>query len=236
MVRRYNPKCADFFHAKKPSNILEHQFKYFLVLDFEATCFDKYGKYGSYEEYTKDGPEHQEIIEFPAILLNPRTTAIEGEFHSFVRPVINPELSSFCTKLTGITQLDVVESPVFSEVLAQFNAWFDSKVGKASCLPITCGDWDLMSMLPRQCCRENLEVPPVLRQWHNVKMSYCHATQRYERTMKTMLEGLHLTPVGRPHRGIDDCRNITNIVVELLQRGVEFTFTKSVPSGGNHSA
>ena len=27
------------------------------------------------------------------------------EFHSYVKPVLNPKLSEFCTQLTGITQV-----------------------------------------------------------------------------------------------------------------------------------
>ena len=37
--------------------------------------------------------------------LNLRTGQIEAEFHSYVRPDINQELSDFCTEFTGIEQV-----------------------------------------------------------------------------------------------------------------------------------
>jgi inhibitor of KinA sporulation pathway (predicted exonuclease) len=74
-----------------------------VVIDFEATC----------EEKNPIGYPH-EIIEFPAVLVSSgynedtksyKSPEIIGAFHSFVRPVINPELSEFCKNLTGIEQV-----------------------------------------------------------------------------------------------------------------------------------
>ena len=45
-----------------------------------------------------------EIIEFPAVLVDLTTGERVATFHSFVRPRINPILSDFCKKLTGISQ------------------------------------------------------------------------------------------------------------------------------------
>jgi inhibitor of KinA sporulation pathway (predicted exonuclease) len=47
----------------------------------------------------------QEIIEFPAVLLNCQKGEVEDEFRSYCRPVLNPLLTEFCTELTGITQV-----------------------------------------------------------------------------------------------------------------------------------
>ena len=44
-------------------------------------------------------------VEFPAVLLNTSTGSIESEFHTYVLPEENPQLSEFCTELTGITQV-----------------------------------------------------------------------------------------------------------------------------------
>ena len=71
------------------------KFDYLLVLDFEATC----GPHGRI-------PKPQEIIEFPCALLNvKRGFEIEEIFHEYVRPIHNPKLTTFCTELTGITQV-----------------------------------------------------------------------------------------------------------------------------------
>lgn len=45
-----------------------------------------------------------EIIEFPIIVIDVHKREIIDTFSSFVKPTINPHLSEFCTKLTGITQ------------------------------------------------------------------------------------------------------------------------------------
>lgn len=42
------------------------------------------------------------------------------EFRSYVKPTVNPQLSEFCTKLTGIRQETIDESPPFIDVLNLF--------------------------------------------------------------------------------------------------------------------
>ena len=44
-------------------------------------------------------------VEFPAVLVDLSTKSVVSEFHQFVQPQENYKLSSFCTKLTGITQV-----------------------------------------------------------------------------------------------------------------------------------
>jgi 3'-5' exoribonuclease 1 len=55
----------------------------------------------------------------------PRWSQIET-FHTFVRPRFNPQLSAFCTELTGITQKEVDAAPTFPEAWAQFEAFLES--------------------------------------------------------------------------------------------------------------
>jgi len=42
-----------------------------------------------------------------------------------------------------------------------------------------------------------------------------------------MLDYLNLKPVGRPHSGIDDCKNIANVIRALVQAGYVFRITDS---------
>lgn len=46
-------------------------------------------------------------VEFPAVLLNIATGAVEEEFQWFIQPQENTTLSAFCTQLTGISQVRV---------------------------------------------------------------------------------------------------------------------------------
>ncbi|MEL6327929.1 MAG: 3'-5' exonuclease [Cyanobacteria bacterium J06626_23] len=66
---------------------------YYLVVDLEATCADD-----------KSIPRKQmEIIEIGAVMLHARSLQIESEFQSFIRPVVHPQLTPFCTALTRRT-------------------------------------------------------------------------------------------------------------------------------------
>ena len=47
----------------------------------------------------------QQLVEFPAVLLNTATGEVECEFQYYVQPSEHPRLSSFCTELTGISQV-----------------------------------------------------------------------------------------------------------------------------------
>lgn len=51
----------------------------------------------------------QEIIEFPCILVeftaDNRGFETKSCFHSYVKPIVHPNLTEFCTQLTGITQV-----------------------------------------------------------------------------------------------------------------------------------
>ncbi|XP_075927931.1 ERI1 exoribonuclease 3 isoform X2 [Petromyzon marinus] len=87
-----------------------HRFHHFLVLDFEATC-------------DKDAPPRpQEIIEFPILRVNGKSMEVESTFHTYVRPTAHPELSAFCTELTGIVQDMVDGRPTLDQVLQVYAA------------------------------------------------------------------------------------------------------------------
>ena len=84
---------------------------------------------------------------------------------------------------------------------------------------VTCGDWDLKTMLPRQCKAFKEEVPAVFQRWLNIKNFYAEATGdggKKKNGTVGMLEGLSLKLEGRHHCGLDDCRNISQILIELL--------------------
>ena len=51
------------------------------------------------------------MIELPSVLLDGRTMRAVDEFQSYVKPVVNPTLTPFCTQLTGIEQ-SWVDGPV----------------------------------------------------------------------------------------------------------------------------
>lgn len=187
----------------------KQHFDYLLVLDFEATCI-------------KDSLlEPQEIIEFPCIAVSTKDWEIKNVFHQYVRPKIHPQLSNFCIDLTGILQEMVDDEPEFPEVFSRFLKWteeagyFENNVKSAF---VTCGDWDLQILLPKQCEIDNLPVPDFFRQWINLKNTYSQATFYYPRTMVDMLMRLELPMIGRLHSGIQDVKNMVRIIQALQER------------------
>lgn len=92
-------------------------FSHILVLDFEATCAGGSGRKFPHE-----------IIEFPVVVLDTYSLEIVSEFRRYVRPTHQPQLSSFCTELTGITQAMVDAAPTLDEVLKEFNTWLTEEV------------------------------------------------------------------------------------------------------------
>ena len=88
-----------------------------------------------------------------------------------MRPVRHPLLSVFCTELTGITQDAVSGEDAFETVFADFNAWLaaESVIGSRFTF-VTCGDWDLKTMLPNQCADVGAAVPGYFGRWINLKV------------------------------------------------------------------
>ena len=99
------------FTGDKPIN-------YLLVLDFEANCVQE------------GAPplKLQEIIEFPVVVVNVLDKKIADIFHSYVRPQAEPQLTAFCTELTGIKQEMVDKGVILSDCLAQLAAFLTAKV------------------------------------------------------------------------------------------------------------
>ncbi|XP_043941290.1 ERI1 exoribonuclease 3 [Protopterus annectens] len=189
------------------------QYDYFLVLDFEATC----------EEKKHLHP--QEIIEFPILKINGRTMEEDSRFHTYVQPVYHPHLTPFCTKLTGIIQEMVEGQPTLQHALQMVDDWMkkeDLLNPDVRSVFVTCGDWDLKTMLPGQCEYLGLQVPDYFKQWINLKKVYASTTGIWPRKndLISMIHGLQLKHVGRHHSGIDDCLNIASIMRELVRRGV----------------
>ena len=116
------------------------KFDQFFVLDFEATCL------------RNQLIDPQEIIEFPCIKVSgvDFSARFEDSFHRYVKPVHHPNLSHFCTELTGITQDMVDDEAEFSAVLKDFDEWVSNQ-GPGNFTFVTCGDWDLKTMLTKQC-------------------------------------------------------------------------------------
>lgn len=206
----------------------EPAFDFYVVLDFEATC-------GSDLTF----PLHlQEIIEFPCVLVDARRhpAVIISETQAYVRPVEIPQLTPFCTSLTGITQATVDAGLTFQQAMRANVRWLRSHGldpnNASNYAVVTCGNWDLESMLPRQIDlirRRGGRVPPkppaCYRRWINIQESFTACYGRKAGGLKGMLAALDITLSGRHHSGIDDCRNTAKIAMHMLRDGWALNLT-----------
>ena len=176
------------------------------MLDFEATC----------KRVGVINP--QEIIEFPVLLVDAMSMEIQSIFHEYVKPTANPILTEFCTELTGITQDMVQDKDELSKVLEGFHMWLqENKLLEPAvkfCF-VTCGDWDLKTMLPKQCRSFKIPLPNYFERWLNIKHVFHAVTGQKAKGMPFMLQELSLELLGRHHSGIDDSKNIARILKKL---------------------
>ncbi|XP_075566868.1 ERI1 exoribonuclease 3 isoform X4 [Pelecanus crispus] len=138
------------------------------------------------------------------------------------KPQIHPQL-------TGIIQGMVDGQPSLQQVLERVDEWM-AKEGlldpSVKSIFVTCGDWDLKVMLPGQCQYLGLPVADYFKQWINLKKAYSFAMGSWPKNgLLDMNKGLNLQHIGRPHSGIDDCKNIANIMKTLAHRGFIFKQT-----------
>jgi len=100
----------------------DDRLRFLIVIDFESTCWPD----AATERFVGQRAQHpQEIIEFPAVLVDLRTGHVDAEnsFHLYVQPEEQPTLSSFCVRLTGISQSTVDGGAPLRSVLPRFNKW-----------------------------------------------------------------------------------------------------------------
>ncbi|RKO87914.1 ribonuclease H-like domain-containing protein, partial [Blyttiomyces helicus] len=196
-------------------------YDFYCVLDVEATC---------QEAHDWDYPN--EIIEFPIVLIEgwtctvtdslpPSLPAQVDEFQSYVRPVKNPTLSTFCTTLTGIEQSTVDAADPFPAVLGRFERWLSqySKYPFPNVLFACDGPWDVRDFVRKQCEHSILDRPPYMRRFTDLRRLYCDFYHRDRANLVGMLRGLGMEFEGREHSGIDDSRNVARILTRMMKDG-----------------
>ncbi|CAJ1054007.1 ERI1 exoribonuclease 2 [Xyrichtys novacula] len=221
--------------GSKKSLISNQSFSYLIVIDFESTCW-KEKNYHS-----------QEIIEFPAVLLNTSTGEIESEFHTYVQPQEHPTLSEFCTELTGITQAQVEAGIPLQICLPRFGRWlqnlqlekgvvFPNTQQKSAaespsqklCTFVTWSDWDLGVCLQYECKRKQLYKPDVLNSWIDLRSTYRMFYDRKPKGLNGALQDLGIQFSGREHSGLDDARNTAQLAARMMRDGCVMKITRSL--------
>jgi inhibitor of KinA sporulation pathway (predicted exonuclease) len=188
----------------------EHcDYDYYVILDFEATC---------------DSPKKlypMEIIEFPAVIVEAKSNQVIAEFQRYVKPIVHPKLTKFCTRLTGIRQETVDKGITLQEATKEFNKWLAENgcIGRNFDI-ITVGNWDLGIIFPEQCEFHKIKPASHLRRWVNIKEEFgIFYNCRKPGGMVKMLRHLAIKLEGRHHSGIDDCRNTAKIWMRMIKDG-----------------
>lgn len=173
----------------------------YIVYDLEATCWRGRPPKGI-----------NEVIEIGAYAIN-RYGQVLSEFSSFIKPTVNPLLSSFCTELTSITQKQVDRSKTFPDVIEDFKDWIE--VDEVDYMLCAWGKFD------RDIIRNNCNVHRLEHDWVdafiNVKERY-HQNRgiKPHRGLKATVEKEGFEFTGVHHRAISDAENLAKIFVKYI--------------------
>jgi len=170
-----------------------------LVVDLEATCADD----GSIPA------EDMETIEIGACWIAGDGSVID-RFQSFVCPVFNPQLTEFCTGLTGITQEQVNNAPRFPEAAALLRNF----VQQYQTPNVNWTSWGAYDN--KQITRDSLRhavTTPIPLPHLNAKKLFAKA-QRIgkEVGMAKACELTRLGIQGTHHRALDDALNVARLL------------------------
>jgi 3'-5' exoribonuclease 1 len=172
-----------------------------IVYDLEATCW-----LGS----PPNGVN--EIIEIGALKFN-RFGEYDSSFSSFVKPKVNPLLSPFCKRLTGIKQEDVDIAQTFNRVADQFMNWVN--IHEEPFYLISWGENDKDYLL-NDCYLHKIDTE-WLEKCINLKKHY-KVLKRHSKPMglKKALEAEDFEFTGKRHRAMDDAENLSKIFLKFI--------------------
>lgn len=183
---------------------------YICILDLEATCW-----------VDKRNDKIREIIEFPSVLYKVDqkcNMTLIAEFQKYVKPTLNPVLSDFCIELTKITQDTVNNADVFEIVYKQHYEWIKQYVlANEKLIFITCGKWDLATMLPTEVKRNGLELYDCYTKFVDLKDEFSKKFGVSCSGMINMLTKLKIEQGGQHHSGINDCKNLAKVVIKMIE-------------------
>lgn len=175
-----------------------------IIYDLEATCWEGSPKY-----------LQQEIIEIGAYKLN-EYGEVEDKFSQFIKPVIHPLLSTFCTQLTSIRQKDVDLAKPFPVVIEAFESWIDPPEDNFKL--VSWGELD-QQLFESDCISNKVD-------FHWMKGKFVDLKEMYRK-----LKNKHVAPgfatallmekfefVGTPHRAIYDAANLVNIYTKYIDQ------------------
>lgn len=178
-----------------------------------------------------------EIIEVPVLAMCAKTYQELGRFHHFARPgawdrdaaVMRQRFKPLCFNRES-TALP------FPQVIANMRKYIatvlhksENQVQKDDFLFVTCGNWDVKTIIPQQCNKPypgavDVETQKLLfHRWCNLKdafrIFYGLEKSKAPTGMRGMLNRLRIKLVGQHHLGMDDVSNLAEIMKVMLSKG-----------------
>ncbi|PCH95098.1 MAG: exonuclease [Gammaproteobacteria bacterium] len=176
-------------------------YRYFLIVDLEATCCDD----------SSIAKNDNEIIEIGAVMVDSETMCIIDEFNAFIKPTKHPLLTDFCTELTSITQNDVNKAAEYPAVSKQLSIWLNNYDNYVFC---SWGNYD-RNHIASESLRHH--VPNPISMPHvNLKKAFAKMQKVKKMGMKLALDLCNIKLRGTHHRGIDDARNIVKLMPYII--------------------
>lgn len=169
----------------------------FIVYDIEATCW----------EGTPPGMV-QETIEVGAYRLD-RLGNIEASFERLIKPLLHPQLSYYCRRLTNIDQVEINRARPFGDVMDDFlewTGWYDDE----DLVLASWGNFDNKQL--RKDCQLHDFSEDFLENHINLRLQY----QRLKglpkkRGLKSATKHEGFDWIGDQHRALDDTKNLVQI-------------------------
>lgn len=189
-------------NTKNNKTTKESKMKRIAVLDLECTCDDT----------NLIIPRNEmEIIEIGVVIADLKGNTY-NEFNCFVKPVIHPILTPFCSNLTSITQEQVNQGCSLEKALSDLDDFlFNENIDAWS----SWGGFDANQIrkdIRNNKLREN-KFPFLNLKHINLSYEYVQALSLSKKVgVRKALSQNKMEFIGTPHRGIDDVRNIARLL------------------------
>jgi len=136
---------------------------------------------------------------------------MKGSYNRFIRPILNPYLSTYCTELTTIEQAQVDRAQKFSKVIEEFQDW--AEVFEEDYLLCSWGQFD-QTLLIADCQLHDIEED-WLDHHINLKAQYREIKRLSRpRGLKWAVEKEGFEFSGTHHRAIDDADNLVKVFLK----------------------
>lgn len=187
-------------------------FDFMLCVDLEATCDELMDSEASRTLIVT--PDEMETIEIGLAMIDLRTLKTVEMFQRYVRPILHPTLTAFCTRLTSINQTDVEAAKAFPEVAMEVTTFLQKY---SNTVWGSWGHYDA-DQLAADALRADCTPMLVGIEYLDLERRYCEIFSCPSIGLKPAVEALGLDWSGQYHRGIDDANNLANMVALLLER------------------